>query len=92
MKEDERIQEAERLIAFLLALQTSSAEQEHFRRDPLNAMRRFNLSKGTMKALEEAERGKGATRLWRILRITPMPYMTHTVQTKGRARRTPKRS
>jgi len=55
--------EAERLTAFLLALQTSPAQRAELRRDAHGVLRRFNLSPKTIAALHN----KDYETLWRIL-------------------------
>jgi len=55
--------EAERLTAFLLALQTSPAQRAELRRHAHAVLRRFNLSPRTIKALHNQD----YETLWRIL-------------------------
>jgi len=55
--------EAERLTAFLLALQTSPAQRIELRRNATGVLRRFNLSPKTIAALHR----KDYEALWRIL-------------------------
>jgi len=55
--------EGERLTAFLLALQTSSAQLKRFKDHPEKEMQQFNLSQSTINAVLHQDTKK----IWKIL-------------------------
>lgn len=75
--------EAEKLTAFLLALQTSPSQRAKFRHDPIGAMERFNLASRTIDAVLERDKPK----LWRILKIPVPTQVGHAAGVKARRRR-----
>jgi hypothetical protein len=74
--------EAEKLTAFLLALQTSPRQRKRFDRDHRTEMERFNLSPGTIRAVLAGD----SVELWRILRIPIRAQVGHVIQTRKRHR------
>ncbi len=78
---------AEKLMAFLLCLQTSRSARKRFERRPGAEMRRFGLDEITIKAVI----GKDHEKLWKIV-AGGAHVMTATGVREGRRRRKAKRS
>lgn len=60
--------EAEKLTAFLLALQTSPTLRKKFDRNARREMEQFDLAPSTIRAILD----KDAERLWDILSVLPV--------------------
>jgi len=67
--------EAEKLAAFLLALQTSPTQRANFNDDPEGEMRRFNLDTDTINAVLR----KDTEALWQILDVPPIRILVGKV-------------
>jgi hypothetical protein len=80
--------EAEKLTAFLLALQTSQTQRERFRRNPRGEMQRFNLAPGTIVAVL----GKNTDKIWQILEIPAIRVQVAKVVGVEKKRRRRKRT
>jgi len=79
--------EAEKLTAFLLALQTSRAQRVEFKRNPDGVLRRFGLSAKTIGTLHR----KDYKALWGILVSSAVRTGHHVATTVGVEKRSRRR-
>ncbi len=79
--------EAERLTAFLLALQTSPAQRNAFKRDPEGVLRRFGLNPTTIAKLHRRD----YKALWGILVSAAVRGGNHVATTVGVEKRSRRR-